>query len=236
MRVQRVAQRELNLAFGTGKGETFGVLGRSQKRDYGSVLSFTGGVALQRVAGGNHSYILQDRGGLRLGAAVGGSGKENVDAGTRTDETRDGDHFIHAHRYGAHAGWNQRRQTGSGILGSQLAGQNEFALGDGNDHTAAQDLRLLAVSASRQAIRGKLGDPCVMLFDPGSNLNVVGSDDCTVGSFVVAAFPCMFLYTRRLTKAPRANARTPIINKRVRFMVLRQNEQTRPAVIRRELP
>src|SRR5580658_10150248 len=53
----------------------------------------------------------------------------------------------------------------------------------------------------------------------------------------VAGRPCRFLYTKRLTKAPKAKATTPIINKRVRFIMLCEDKQKRdPRRIRGGLP
>jgi hypothetical protein len=43
----------------------------------------------------------------------------------------------------------------------------------------------------------------------------------TPGSPLDELLPCRFLYTNRLTKAPRAKATAPIINKRERFITLR---------------
>ncbi len=125
------------MAFRTGQSETFSVIGRNQKRNDGSVLSIAGGVALQALASGNHGDVLQYRCGLGLGAAVGGSGEKNVDAGTGTDEAGDGDDLIDADGNGAHSGWNQGRQTGASVFRRELAGQNELAFGDGEDHAAA---------------------------------------------------------------------------------------------------
>jgi len=48
MGIERIAQGELNLAFRLSQCHAFGVLGRSQQGDDGSVLGVAGGVALER--------------------------------------------------------------------------------------------------------------------------------------------------------------------------------------------
>ena len=173
--VERIAQCELNVALRTGQGETLGVIGRNQKRDDGSVLRIAGGVAFQALAGGNYGDILQHGSGLGLGAAIGRAREKYVDASPGPDESGDRDDLIDADGDRAHPGRNQRRQTGTGIFRSQLAGQDELAFGDGKNHAAAHHFRAGAVGSSGQGRGGILDGADIMLFDSGSDLNIVGS-------------------------------------------------------------
>ena len=58
MGIERVTQNELNLAFGTGQGQAFRVLGRGEKCDHRSGLSFPGSISFQALAGCNDGNIL----------------------------------------------------------------------------------------------------------------------------------------------------------------------------------
>jgi hypothetical protein len=62
-----------------------------------------------------------------------------------------------------------------------------------------------------------------MLFDPGSDLNVVGGhDDVRAGLAVGRASALQILVDDEADDdAPKAKATAPIINKRVRFIALR---------------
>ncbi len=95
------------MTLGASQREAFRIIGRSQKSDHRRALRFSGGVAFQSVAGGDDGDVLQDGGGLTLGATVGSASKEYIDASAGADEASDGDDLIDADGDGTHAGWNQ---------------------------------------------------------------------------------------------------------------------------------
>ena len=124
MSIEGVAQGELNMAFGTGQGKTFRIIGGNQKSDDGRALRLAGGIALQSVAGGDDGNILQYGGGLgsselplgvpvrRISTRVPGPTKPATETTsfTRTETARI-------------PGGIRDGQTGAGIFRSELAGQ-----------------------------------------------------------------------------------------------------------------
>ena len=56
--------------------------------------------------------------------------REHVDAGARQHVAGDADDLVDAHRHGAHALGNHRRQSGAGFLRRQLRGEDRLVLDD----------------------------------------------------------------------------------------------------------
>src|SRR5579863_693688 len=102
--IERIAQRELDVSFGTGQSEPLSVVGRNQQRDHGRGLGLTCRGSFQGVAGGEHGDILQNRRGLLFAARARRSRQQDIDACSRRYEPGDGYDFIHPHRNRAHAG------------------------------------------------------------------------------------------------------------------------------------
>ncbi len=147
--VERVAQCELNLALGARERQALGLLGRHRHRhdrDLHGLAVFL--VLLHPRAGGQHLDVGEDDLGGHVDGIVGRARRrQHVDARAGQNVAGDADDLVHAHRHGAHALGNHRRQARAGFLRGQLGRQDRLVLDDADDDAAADDLRRAATKA-----------------------------------------------------------------------------------------
>ena len=158
--VERVAQRELNLAFGARQREALGLLRMTSSVTTVTCigLPFSASCSMRVPAVSTctlASTTFDVVSGARLGRA---RGRDDVDAGAGQHVAGDADHFVDAHRHRAHALGNDRRQARAGFLRRQLRGEDRLVLDDRHDQAAADDLLRLGERALRRLARGKLDD------------------------------------------------------------------------------
>ena len=132
--IERVAQRQLNLAFGARQRQALGLLGVDQQRHdrhlHRLALLL---VLLHARAGGEHLHVREDQLRGRVGVRiVRARGRDDVDARAGQDVAGDADDFVDAHRHRAHALGNDRRQPGARFLRRELRRQDRLVL----DHRA----------------------------------------------------------------------------------------------------